>query len=248
MRLTPAVFLAALLAALPAGAGSLPTDHALPDPAGPARLVQPGEGLHPRPLVILLPDALGEEGRSEAYVEALFARGITSLVLGLGPRNEVGSANEDPAATAEAAKQAAAWARGAAPMPAPSAIGLIGFGLGGRAALAAGQGPAVALDPGCAGLALPDWAPVLVVHGQEARDAATCRSMAEPPNATILGLAGVGHGWDLPLALAPGGALLPDPAGEGRIRAMPEPAATRKVAELVADWLAVRLAEAGAPR
>jgi dienelactone hydrolase len=236
MRTTQACFLAAALA-LPAGALAqpLPVDHALPAPAGISRLLLPGEGVGPVPLVILLPDALGDQGRSEAYVEALAARGIATLVVGLDAREGVWG---DVLATARAAELARAWAVGQAPTLDAELVGLLGFGIGGRAALAAANGaPVVALDPGCAGLALPEYSPVLVVHGRAASDAATCGAMREPAGTAILGLPGATHAWDLPPALAPGGALMPSPSGEGRQRARPDPAATGVAAEAAASWL-----------
>jgi dienelactone hydrolase len=243
MRIAPALLMASALGLSGgAAAGNPPTDHRLPTPAGTARLTLPGEGLTPTPLVILLPDALGEEARSEPYVAALAARGMAALVLGFDAEVEGASPGTDPAASAAAAGVAHAWALRQAPLFEAGTIGLLGLGAGGRAALAAAElGPAVALDPGCAGLDLPDWTPVLVLHGLAAPDAAACAGLPEPPAATILGLPSLGHGWDVSPMAAPAGTLLSDPAGEGRRRASPDPVATRLVAEQAAAWLFLQL-------
>ena len=78
-----------------------------------------------------------------------------------------------------------------------------------------------------------------------ARDAADCAALDGTPGLDRLGLPGIGHGWDLPVVAAPGGALLPDPSGTGRRRAAPDPIATEAVATIVADWVSRHLA---APR
>jgi dienelactone hydrolase len=211
--------------------------HRLPEPAGLARLVLP-EGTVWGGLVILLPDALGEDGRSEPYVDSLLARGIATLALGLGQDQAAGPA-EDPAATPQAARTAIDWAETAG--FAPSRIGLLGFGLGGRAALAAAGGlPAVALYPGCPGLALPG-SPALVLVGEAA--AAGCAALPVPPGVTLRLIPGAGHGWDAPGAMWPSpGPLLPDPAGGPRLRASADHAVTLLAAEAAADWFEAHLA------
>jgi dienelactone hydrolase len=228
--------LAAGLAAAPAAAGP-PTHHELPAPVGTAQLLRP-EGSQPVPLVVLLPDALGDEGRAAPYVTALERNGIASLVLGLGILSERGGPGADPASSAMAAGVALAWAA-AQPGVSAGQLGLIGLGAGGRAALMAAEaaGPVVAVDPGCTGLALPEWRPSLLVFGRAAPDADDCIALEEPPTGVIRGLPGLGHGWDVRPELAPGGALMPDPLG-GRRRISPNPVAAQAVADQVAAWLA----------
>ncbi|MBR0673884.1 hypothetical protein, partial [Neoroseomonas soli] len=177
------------------------------DTGGVARLLPLPGAAALAPLVLLLPDAAGEQGRAESYVDALAARGVASLVL------DIDDGTEGIPSTGEGALAAL---RG---LGAPVAV--IGFGAGARAALAAGRGPVVALDPGCVGLGLPPGREVLLVHGLAAPDAAACASLGVAPGLTRLALPGIGHGWDLPPVLAPGGALLADPAGPGLRRARP---------------------------
>jgi dienelactone hydrolase len=239
MRRPVAALMLGLLAT-PAAAGT-PSLHDLPAPVGTAQMLRP-EGDRPMPLVVLLPDALGDEGRSAPYVEALARNGIASLVLGLGNRSERGDAATDPASSAMAAGVALTWAA-SRPEFAAGNIGVIGLGSGGRAALAAAEAgmPVVAVDPGCTGLALPEWTPAMVVFGRAAPDANECLALEEPPAGVIRGMPGLGHGWDVRPELGPGGALMPNPLG-GRRRATPNPAAAEAVAGQVAAWLAHQFA------
>ena len=203
----------------------------------PARLVLPPRG-RAAPLVILLPDATGEQGRASPYAKALAARGVASLVLGLedgeGPAPRPTGAGE--------IDEARRWARGMAPLLDGRRFATVGIGAGARAALAVEDGPLVLLDPGCAGLRLPAGREVLLVHGLAAPDAAACRVLARRSGATLLSMPGIGHGWDLPVVAAPAGALLPDPAGPGRRRATPDPIAAEAAAAQIADWLAAHFA------
>jgi dienelactone hydrolase len=202
-----------------------------------ASLVLPGPGAAAA-LVVLLPDAGGEQGRAEPYAEALARRGIASLVLGIEDQ-EGDRPSESPRPAALALDLARAWAAGQAPLLGGAGIAVIGFGAGARVALGVEDAPVVALDPGCRGLALPP-APrrALLVHGLAAADAAECTAVE---GVERLPLPGIGHGWDLPVVAAPGGALLPDPAGPGRRRASPDPIATAAVAEAVASWIEASL-------
>jgi dienelactone hydrolase len=238
-----AALLLATLAAMPAAAGP-PTLHDLPAPAGMAQLLRP-EGDRQVPLVVLLPDALGDDGRSSPYVAALERNGIASLVLGLGLASERGGPERDPASSTHAAGVAMAWAA-TQPGFATAQMGVLGLGAGGRAALAAAEagGPVVAVDPGCTGLAVPEWMPALVVFGRAAPDAADCLALEEPPAGVIRGMPGLGHGWDVRPELGPGDSLLPDPLG-GRRRVSPNPAAAQAVADQVAAWLAHQFAMRG---
>jgi dienelactone hydrolase len=192
--------------------------------------------------VVLLPDATGEQGRSEAYVAALSARGIASLVLGIEDQGEGWRASVVPAPDRGAMELAREWAEGQAPLLDGRRIAVIGFGAGARVAFTLVDAPVVALDPGCRGLDLPRVPrDTLLVHGLAAADARDCAALEGTQGLARLGLPGIGHGWDLPVVAAPGGALLPDPSGPLRRRAQPDPIATAAVAEAVADWLAARL-------
>lgn len=192
------------------------------------------------PFVVILPDALGDQGRGEAYAEALVPQGIAGIVIG---RDDDTEAEAPPADAGTGMRDRT---RGAPPLPEGRAFGVIGIGAGARAALESEASTVVLLDPGCAGLALPHGRQILLVHGLAADDAALCAGLDGAPGLTRLPLPGIGHGWDLPPVAAPGGALLPDPAGGPRRRAVPDPIATEAVAAAVAAWLAPRLRN-GAP-
>jgi dienelactone hydrolase len=211
----------------------------LPPPVGPSRLILP-PGVELPALVIMLPDALGEDGRSEAYVGSLLARGIGSVVLGLGEDVDHAMTALEPAASPDAVAPAIAWAQdGGMPI---QRIGLMGFGLGGRAVLAAGTDrPVAALYPGCAGLPLPAAAPALVLQGKDRSEA--CAGLPPRAGFTLHLLAGAGHGWDAPGAIWPSpGPMLPDPVDPGRrLRARADLDATLMAAELVADWFEAQL-------
>ncbi len=203
-----------LLLAGTAGGEPPPEHPELPRPAGLARLVRPAEGTA-MPLVILLPDALGEDGRAEPYVDSLLVRGIATLALGLDdPRDEP----SDPAATPEAVAPALAWA--AENGFAVGSTGLLGFGLGGRAVLAAASGrPAVALYPGCAALRLPEEGPALVLQGGDAAD--VCATLPTRPGLEIRAIPGAGHGWDVPGAISPVPGAAAARSRRGRVAARP---------------------------
>jgi dienelactone hydrolase len=228
-----ALFIAlSLLCGTAALAQELPADlHRLPEPAGVARLVRPADRQAP-PLVILLPDALGEDGRSEPYVDSLLSRGIATLVLGLGEGQDGAVAATEPAAAPGAVAPALAWAADHG-FP-PAHVGVMGFGLGGRAALAAAAHAAVALYPRCRGLdAKPGRALVL----QGAMAAEDCDAHALPEGVVLHSVPGAFHGWDTPGAIWPTpGPMVPDPAGGPRLRAVADLAATLVAAESVADW------------
>lgn len=211
--------------------------HRLPEPAGLARLVRPATGAPP--LVILLPDALGEDGRAEPYVDSLLARGIATLALGVGADPDTTRQATDPAASTAALAAALGWAHGAGFDPATT--GVLGFGLGGRAALLGGV-PAVALYPGCANLPEPTG-PALVLQGTEA--AAACGEVVASAGMALELLPGAGHAWDAPGAIWPSpGPLLPDPAGGPRRQARADHAVTMRAAEATAAWFEAAFAPA----
>lgn len=240
----PFLLIAALAGAAPALAQPVPLTAALPGGALASLTLPARNGAPARPLVVLLPDATGELGRSEAYVEALSRRGLPTLVLGIEDQGEGSRPSTRPPPLAETLEAAREWAESRMHLGSRSGIAVIGFGAGARVALTVEDAPVVALDPGCRGLVLGD-APrrALLVHGLAAPDAAACAALDGAPGVTRLPLPGIGHGWDLPVVAAPGGALLPDPSGPGRRRASPDPIATAAVAEAVADWLLAALRE-----
>lgn len=234
----PILSLLGVLAAAPAW-GETPAELIpLPEPAGLGRLVRPA-GPAGAPLVIMLPDALGEDGRAEPYVDSLLARGIASLVLGLGEDLDALPSPVDPAASPAAIEPAMNWARAAGFLP--GQVFVMGFGLGGRAALAGADAqPAVALYPGCGGLALPSQGPALVLQGAEVAEG--CAALRGRPGLDLRLLPGAGHAWDAPGAIWPSpGPMLPDPADGTRRQAHADPAVTLAAAELVADWVEDRL-------
>ncbi|MGG5821173.1 hypothetical protein [Falsiroseomonas sp. HW251] len=235
MRMVRLVVLLGLLAA-PAAAQSTSELVRVAEPAGLGRLVR-SDGPPDAPLVVMLPDALGDDGRSEPYVDSLLARGIASLVLGLDEDLEGAPSPSDPAASAEALAGAVAWALGRG-IPA-SRIGVMGFGLGGRVALAAGGWlPAAALYPRCAGLKVAAGHAV-ILQGKE--DAAGCADLALPAATEFQAIA-AGHGWDVPGAIWPSpGPVLPDPAGGPRLQAREDLTATLQAAEFLAEWFETAL-------
>lgn len=229
------LFLAMLVLSAAPTRAETPADLvSLPEPVGVARLVLPA-GVTSAPLVVMLPDALGEDGRTEPYVDSLLARGIASLVLGLGEDLDATPSTVDPAASPAAVASALAWARAAG--FGWEQIGLMGFGLGGRAALAAGAArPVAALYPGCTALPLPEAGPVLVLQGDDA--GAGCSGLPARAGLTLRLLVGAGHAWDAPGAIWPSpGPVLPDPADpSARLRARADLNATLVAAEALADW------------
>lgn len=221
----------------------------LPDPAGTAQLVLPAEGSAPVPLVLVMPDALGEEGRAEAYVAALAGRGIATLVLGLDGDPDRPQSPRDPASQPAVVALAQAWALGQAGLRAEGRIGVLGFGAGARGALAAPEaGPTAALYPGCLGLDLPAWRPVLLLQGDGAPDARACAALDEPPAASIHVLQGAGHAWDSRPGAQGRGDQIPAPDGHGLILARPDAQATARAAALVAGWFAQQFSTPSAVR
>ncbi|MBR0668673.1 hypothetical protein GXW71_30255 [Roseomonas hellenica] len=198
------------------------------------------------PAVVILPDALGPDGRADAYVLALNAAGLLVLEV------------HAEAVTEAAAVAVQALARD--PRVLPGRIGLLGFGAGGRAALLAGDPIAAraALYPGCIGLeaelARQEAAiasPVLLLHGD--RDAANPRAacaelvsaLAIRARAERAEIAGAGYAWDRPGLGPEGPALLPRPDGAGRIRAAHDPRGQEDSVARVAAWMARALSTAG---
>jgi dienelactone hydrolase len=203
----------------------------LPAPVGLGRLVLPvhfGSPDAALPAVVILPDALGEDGRAEPYAEALSHAASRSSRWGWTSRRRGGG-------SAAAARLAVDWASRDARLDA-ARIGLLGLGAGARSALGAGAGrPVVALYPGCRGLELAGAGPALILYGTDAGDASACAGLAAPSEVELRPIPGAGHGWDVVGTLWLAGMMLPDPAGNGRVRALPNPRATLDAAEITAD-------------
>jgi dienelactone hydrolase len=198
----------ALLLAAPLGAAAVqPSQPATsPAPNSDGLLTEPGRafGATPRGVVIIAPDAVGRDGRAAPYVEAMHRHGFATLELVTADDPPKSLADLD-VAFVEARRRIAADPRLAA-LP----VALLGFGEGGRAALAwTGRLPVVALYPRCASVeSLPlaessvDRAPLLLLHpGQDPTDAAgACQRLVDG-----FGPGGFRHayrdttpGWDIP--------------------------------------------------
>ncbi len=130
MRFTlPMLLLAALGAPAPAATAQPQVFAAGPRDGQLASLTLPAP---PAPLVLLLPDATGDEGRADAYVDALSARGIPSLVLGMEELGEGPRASLAPAPDNAALDLVRDWVAGDAALPGGRRIAIIGFGAGAR--------------------------------------------------------------------------------------------------------------------
>jgi dienelactone hydrolase len=219
--------------ALPPAMEPLPELRVVPAPAGLVRLTLPAAFAAPDgalPFVVLIPDVFGEDGRDEPYAEALLSRGIAVLALGLDEPGE----REGSASAAAAARVVFEWVS-RDPRLDPTRAGLLGFGAGARAALEGGVGrPVVTLYPGCRHLDLAEAGPALILYGAMAEDAEACAVLPVPPRVELRSVPGAGHGWDAVGTLWLAGMLLPDPAGGGPLRAIPNPRVTLEQAEVIA--------------
>ncbi|MCO6414722.1 hypothetical protein JYK14_00815 [Siccirubricoccus sp. KC 17139] len=203
-RLTLACAAALLLAA--PGPARADEARTLWTPHGMAWLfLPPAAGPGPHPVVLVLADRPGADGRETPYLDYLLQAGIAVLKLMVDEPDAAMTLLTPP------------WLRRIARDIAPgrldgTRIGLLGFGGGGRAALAAPPGlPAAALYPACAGLApRHHTGPTLLLHPDDPAETAACRHVtpgAEP-------LRGATHGWDHGHGpWEDGTALLPHPDG-----------------------------------
>ena len=204
---------------------------------------------HRLPTVVLVYDALGPDPRGDRYVAQLLGAGIAVLEV-LSP--------EEPSA----ALPLAAAALAGDPRIDGARIGVLGFGAGGAAALAA-PGPSAArvlLYPGCAALprggprtAAVDRTALLLVHGgaDPANPPGACASAAEAlarDGAAVrrIEYARAGFAWDFPSYGLGGRSLLPAPGGMERVPAAPWPELAALSAAQVAGFFALAL-KAAAP-
>ena len=209
----------------------------LPAATGLARLILPvrfAAADNALPVVVILPDALGDDGRAEPYGEALLSRGIAVFALdfdALAGRDAGGSP----------LLKATDWIARDTRLD-PARIGLLGCGAGGRAALESGTGrPVVALYPGCQGLGLAEAGPALILYGTEAEDTGACAGLTAPSGVEMRPVPGAGHGWDVVGTLWLAAMTLPHPSGEGSVRAVPNPGATLEGAEMAAHHIEAAL-------
>ncbi|MCX7367932.1 MAG: hypothetical protein NTX90_03300 [Alphaproteobacteria bacterium] len=191
------------------------------------------------PAVLILPDALGADGRAVPYVESLLGAGIAVLEL------------RD--ASAEAARAALALLASDPRIEAPR-LGVLGFGQGARLALGLPGAEARALlYPGCASLPVPQTAPgaVLLLHGAEdpANPAPACaglaaRLRARGAEATQRKIPGAGYAWDYPALGQASAALLPASDGAERLHVRPWPAMAAQSAAEIAGFFAQHFSRA----
>jgi hypothetical protein len=223
-------------------------------PDGVVLLVVPEGTERPSPVVLVLPDALGPDGRSHAYLELLNAQGIATV--------EALPASDDGRGTMpdfrENSPAGILVALSADPRVDPSRLGVLAFGAGGQVALrdpALARAPTALLYPGCDRLPRPpDNRPALLLHGGVDR--------ADPPGACARWAAAGGwlvrrheythatYAWDFSDGpWSDGLALLPSPGDpERRVWARADPATTADAAARVADFLVEALDFAGGAR
>lgn len=247
-RLAIAAFLtaASLLSALPASAVEAPPASALFSwrpvghgyahitlPDGASSAVHDGPAL---PVVFVLPDEGWDARRMWPYLDHLSLFGLTVVELWPDDDRRFGL-EEARAAIASAAEEFGLD---------PSRVALLGFGKGGRLALAlAGPDrPVAALYPVCDGALGPDQgARVMVLHPDEASETQACAALVagRPGARSGSASAGAGHGWDAVIERNSGRILLPRPdgsnTGAGRLPAHPDRFATFRAARAVSDFL-----------
>ncbi len=180
----------------------------LATPHGAAWLSLPSGRAGPFPAVLILSDRTGPDGREVPYADYLLAAGIAVIQLASDAPEEAA-----PLFTLSGLR---AMARRLAPGQLdPARIGLLGFGAGGRAALAASEVPVAALYPACSGLPPTRHSgPTLLLYPDDPEEAASCARV--DPRAEAVGT--TTHGWDHGQGLWDGGTtMLPHPDGS-RVR------------------------------
>jgi hypothetical protein len=190
---------------------------------------------HASPVVFVLPDAAWDTRRAWPYLDRLSLAGATVVELWSDEDRGLGLAD------ARAAIASAVEALG----PGPTRVALLGFGTGGRLALAlAGPDrPAAALYPVCDGASAPDpGARVMVLHPDEASETRNCAALVagRPGAQSGRATAGAGHAWDAVRGRGEGSVLLPHPAHPNtarRLPAYPDGRATFQAVRVVSDFL-----------
>lgn len=234
--------LAGFIAAAPAAAEPAREKADWPG-VGPVQLSLPGLA-HPAPLVVLLPNWHAVEGRIAIYTAPLNAAGIATLALDTG--------TDATMTEARMAKSLAALLRTA---EADSRfdgkrIGILGLGIGARAALAGGTArPVAAITPGCAPLPAGPRGPVLLLTGTDVtQPEPACAELqaALGPDATHHAYPGATFAWEFATGEWWDSVLWLPASQEG----LAEPAATAYAAERVARFMieALRPAQSSSPR
>ncbi len=206
----------------------------------------PGMGDASLPAVLIVPDLLGPDRRSDAYIEQLVGAGLAILEVPAEPEQLTGD---------DIRRAKAALARH--PRIDAARIGLLAFGHGAFVAARAFavQDPFAArvlLYPGCGALlaALPADAPrprgrLLLLHGtaDEANREADCVGLAAriagPEQPRHVAYRGAGYAWDFPQAEPLSPWRHPAPGLAGRVTVRGWPALTALSAAEVARFLAV---------
>lgn len=249
---TPGLLLAALLLASPPAAARLLLDTLAPptlleeagEPVGLLTLPpEAGEGR--LPAVVIVPDLLGQDRRSDPYVEQLVGAGLVILEV---------SADPGEISPRHVARAVARLARD--PRIDAARIGLLGFGHGGHAAARAfaERDPFAAralLYPGCGAL-LADLPPgmepprgrLLLLHGTEdpANRVEDCEALAARISGAVparrIAYRGAGYAWDFPQADPLSPWRHPAPGLAGRVTVRGWPALTALSAAEAAAFLA----------
>lgn len=237
----------AVLAMAPLGASAAERSAYLLTPAGPVQFVMPEEAVGPSPVVLVLPDALGTDRRSRAYLDLLNAQGVAT-VEPLPVSNDGGGTAPDTYTNGSAAVLAALAAD---PRVDTTRLGVLAFGAGGRIALsdpALAGTPTALLYPGCSGLPPPPAdRPLLLLNGGVDR--------ADAPGACVRWATAGGdlvrrheyihatYAWDFSDGpWSDGLALLPSPVDPGRrVWARADAAITADAAARVAEFLIAAL-------
>ncbi len=215
----------------------------------------------PGPLVVLLSDGPGADGRTEVYALRLLGLGVAAFEADFGSAF-IGESGPGVQQAIPAGLRLGAVLAALADDPEidPARIAVIGIGEGARAVLLArtGETPlaaAVLLYPGCdapmrAAAGAPGSAiagrPVLLMHGDAdpANEPAACAGLAavlteQGAQVTHRVLRGATYAWDMPRYGAPGGpVMLPDPTGTWeRLRAEPDAERTHLGVDRILSFL-----------
>lgn len=189
------------------------------------------------PVVFLLPDDAWDVRRAWPYLDHLSLLGVTVVELWPEQEDQRIGLPEARAAIASATEELGLN---------PSRVALLGFGTGGRLALAlAGPDlPAVALYPVCHGAAAPNpGARVMVLHPDDPAEARACAALTDgrPGARSARASVGAGHGWDVVSEQSDGRSLLPHPDDPNdssrRLFAYPDGWATFRAARAVSAFL-----------